>query len=580
LTDVTIDEAENPRNAAAIALAERGFHVFPVKAGEKRPDPLLAPNGFKDSTRDPATIAGWFDVRPKCNVGIACGAAYNLLVLDVDVKNGARGLKTLEALGANTLTLTANTPSGGFHLYLSHPGQPVRAKLDGIDVKGADGGGYVVAPPSSLSEAFAQEHSCAAGPYGWRDEEIPVAAFPSGLLEALRVNGKANGAASVAPATAKVGNGRRNNYLSSIAGILRRDGFGERHLDAVLQIENQEKCDPPLPANEVAAVARSIARYEPERPLEPEVSEPLTILSTLELRRLGKAAPVVPLLDPVLAVAGSMMIYSATGVGKSHIGLCIAGAIALGRSFLDWAVADPLPVLYIDGEMPLGELDTRIGAYFGDEPLERLSWIAARARKEDLPDLADPAGQELYFAAICAASVKVAVFDNLSCLRLTSADLPENAAEAWQPITAFIRRLNRMGVAVILIHHANRAGGYRGSSNAPAPFDTLICLQAIKSDQADPLAENDLEIIFEKHRLFTGEAAQPFRAKAIMDIDGREHWQRVGADALVDDVVRLRLQGMSIRNIAQALQRSKAGIQKAITRAKARALLPLGGSGE
>lgn len=81
-------------------------------------------------------------------------------------------------------------------------------------------------------------------------------------------------------------------------------------------------------------------------------------------------------------------------------------------------------------------------------------------------------------------------------------------------------------------------------------------------------------------RRFGGDAALPFRAKAIGDCDGRVVWERTGPDPLVDDVVRLRQQGMSVRAIANALKRSKAGIQKAILRAKARGLLPLGSPDE
>ena len=113
-----IDELENTRKDAALALVERGFYVLPVKAGEKRPDPLLAPNGVNDATRDRETVAGWFDVKPKANVAIACGPMFGVVVLDVDCKNGAHGPETLQRLWISepTLTLTATSPSGGEHL--------------------------------------------------------------------------------------------------------------------------------------------------------------------------------------------------------------------------------------------------------------------------------------------------------------------------------------------------------------------------------------------------------------------------------------------------------------------------------
>ena len=66
-----LEEEPSDRKSAALALAERGFFILAVDPKDKRPDRLLAPNGFKGATRDPETIAGWFDAKPRCNVGIA-----------------------------------------------------------------------------------------------------------------------------------------------------------------------------------------------------------------------------------------------------------------------------------------------------------------------------------------------------------------------------------------------------------------------------------------------------------------------------------------------------------------------------
>ena len=303
-------------------------------------------------------------------------------------------------------------------------------------------------------------------------------------------------------------------------------------------------------------------------------------MTTAELRIAALEKPARALLDPVLREAGSLMIYGPSGIGKSHIGLCVAGAVACGRPFLDWLPAEPVLVLYVDGEMELAELSTRIAAYYGNDSLTNLRWIAARAQDDELPNLADPAAQERYLAAVVASGAKVVIFDNLSCLRVTSSELPENSIEAWHPVGAFIRRLNRLGIAVVIVHHAAKSGSQRGSTAHTAPLDVVLALRALGGGQADPLAENDIEFVFEKHRGFGGEAAQSFRAKAIGDADGRVTWARTDADALVDDVVRLRNQGQSVRAIAMQLNRSKSGVQKAIARAKARSLLPLNGIGE
>ena len=62
--------------------------------------------------------------------------------------------------------------------------------------------------------------------------------------------------------------GSRNATLTSLAGTLRRPGYREDIISLVLKTVNEERCDPPLPPEEVAGIARSVSRYPPHLPLE------------------------------------------------------------------------------------------------------------------------------------------------------------------------------------------------------------------------------------------------------------------------------------------------------------------------
>jgi len=574
LNGETVDETENPRKAAALALAEAGFYVLAVEKGAKRPDKLLAPSGFKDATRAAEVIAGWFDAKPKANIGIACGAEYGIVVVDVDIKNGARGMQTWHALAIDALTLTANTPSGGLHFYFKHPGKKLLASLDGIDIKGADGGGYVLAPPSVLSEANS------AGAYTWRDPEIPIADCPPALLEQL---GAGNGAPAAVKITGpvasiKVPEGRRHTRLVELGAIYRGKGLQPDEIECLLWEHAQRYFDPPFSRDNPEHVreVEGVVHWYGAKAAPGEESRPLTVLTTAQL--MARAAEVSDrlLLDPPLPEAGNLMIYGTTGSGKSHLAMALALALARGGAVLNWRATGAAPVLFCDGEMPLPELKGRLEQYLhGEAPPPNLFWAAARAQDADMPDLSDPAAQGFYLEAIEACAAKVVVFDNLTCLRMTSIDNPENSVEAWHPVGAFIRRLNALGIAVIVVHHAAKSGTQRGSSAHTAVMDTVLRIAAPGEGQADPRAELDIEIHFEKHRRFGGEATLPLRAKVIGDADGFAAWSLAGDDPLVDDVVRLRQQGKSIREIATTLRRSKNGIQKAVERAKARGLLPL-----
>jgi hypothetical protein len=115
---------------AALALAARGFKVFPIKAGAKAP-PLV--EGWQKRARS-EDLAIWWEQWPDANIGIHCDG---MIVVDVDVKKGGdKSLAKLEMFDElDTQTLTTRTPTGGRHLFFrlpdGHPGVP-----NGVDVLG------------------------------------------------------------------------------------------------------------------------------------------------------------------------------------------------------------------------------------------------------------------------------------------------------------------------------------------------------------------------------------------------------------------------------------------------------------
>lgn len=55
--------------------------------------------------------------------------------------------------------------------------------------------------------------------------------------------------------------GKRNSTLTSLAGSMRHRGMSEAEINAALQQVNRDRCEPPLPDNEVRLIAASIAQY-------------------------------------------------------------------------------------------------------------------------------------------------------------------------------------------------------------------------------------------------------------------------------------------------------------------------------
>src|SRR5690554_6051836 len=102
-------------------MAERGLAVFPVRVGADNSKTPLTPHGHLDATTDPAQISRWWGENPSAEVGVWVGGA-NLIVLDVDVKNGKDGWESLDQAWLDIPeTFGYDTPSGGRHLVYRHP---------------------------------------------------------------------------------------------------------------------------------------------------------------------------------------------------------------------------------------------------------------------------------------------------------------------------------------------------------------------------------------------------------------------------------------------------------------------------
>ncbi len=186
---------------AALAYAEAGWPIMPLRPGDKRP---AFPNhtaatcdgsdrrctdghaGWEPrATLDTTRIEAAWRHRPY-GIGIACGPA-GLLVVDLDPsKNGQpSGAETLAALEDEhgqelPATWTVGTPRGGRHLYYQQTttrllGNTAGRLGPGIDTRGK--GGYVVAPPTTTRGPDGGEY--------WLVDDHPPTELPDWLAHLL-----------------------------------------------------------------------------------------------------------------------------------------------------------------------------------------------------------------------------------------------------------------------------------------------------------------------------------------------------------------------------------------------------------
>ena len=217
------------------------------------------------------------------------------------------------------------------------------------------------------------------------------------------------------------------------------------------------------------------------------------------------------LLEPILIKQGLAMIYAYRGVGKTHVALNIAFAVASGGSLFDnWRAPNPNRVLYIDGEMPANSLQERLKqitatSSYADFDSDNLILLTNDLQEFGLPDLATVNGQ----LAIrpFTEQADLIILDNISTLCRSG---EENNADDWRTVQEWALRLRAEGKSVLFIHHAGKAGSQRGTSKREDTLDLVISLRHSPGYLANEGAR--FEVHFEKNRGLSGEQVKPFVA--------------------------------------------------------------------
>lgn len=267
------------------------------------------------------------------------------------------------------------------------------------------------------------------------------------------------------------------------------------------------------------------------------------------------------LLAPFLPSKGLAMLYAERGIGKTWTALNIAHAIAGGGDFLRWQATKPSPVVYIDGEMPASALKDRYAAIVAeasfDAPENNFRLVAADLQPDGLPDLADPAAQRFYDSVI--ANADLIVVDNLSTV---CRSVRENEADSWGPVQSWCLRQRAAGKSVLLIHHAGKGGGQRGTSRKEDVLDSVISLKRPIDYDASQGAR--FEVHFGKARGFWGDDAAPFEAKLV---EGKWVIGEVATDDSSETIRTLKEGGATIREIAERIGLPRSTVADRLKRA-------------
>ena len=188
------------------------------------------------------------------------------------------------------------------------------------------------------------------------------------------------------------------------------------------------------------------------------------------------------ILEPIVESGTITWLFAQEKAGKTLIALSIAYMVSKGNLSLgNWRTGDPFNVLYVDGEMPgdkLGSFCDCVMRGFGETGDKIFRPFAAYLFRElsfDCSSILDEVWLEksmhMFF------SYDLIIFDNYYSLNDNNLNV--------KPFIAFLNKITRKDIAVIIVDHTNTSGELQGSIVKRRAMDLGIILNVIDSQTID-----------------------------------------------------------------------------------------------
>ena len=244
--------------------------------------------------------------------------------------------------------------------------------------------------------------------------------------------------------------------------------------------------------------------------------------------------PLKTYISPFLTEASLAMIYGPAGSGKTFLLYLLTVFLtrknAMNAKIGPLVVEAQAAVLYIDGEMLPQQNQARLSSIIGpfgpeseEYPLILLtSDELSNKRGERCNIAAEQWRNALTMYLKNNTVIKILVLDNLASLM---PGVSENSKESWDNVNMWLLSLKTLGVTVIIVHHANKNGDYRGHSSRVGSLDTVIGLKSLNG--ADDLCFN---VYYDKCRNFDKGKSFSLRAVKHEDNPAWLKWEEYNPD--------------------------------------------------
>jgi hypothetical protein len=244
-------------------------------------------------------------------------------------------------------------------------------------------------------------------------------------------------------------------------------------------------------------------------PPEPEYN-PLEYIPRYTLRGidyiLEDHPPTPQIIEKIIDEASVNVWVGKWGSKKTWSFLSAAVCVISGKQWLGLKT-EQCPVLIVDEESGDRRLALRIKQALAGELITDSPPIYFMSNAQ-INLLKNPNDQAILISEIYNTGARLVFIDALADV-MAGGD--ENTVKDTQPVFVSLRRIAQVtGAAIVVIHHSNRLGDYRGSSAIPGALDTML--------QIDSKEDSDL-VVFKSLKIRDGEPVK-FGARAVW-LDGQ-----------------------------------------------------------
>jgi hypothetical protein len=317
--------------------------------------------------------------------------------------------------------------------------------------------------------------------------------------------------------------------------------------------------EPDEASERLAVMIDNAPPYEPEKPKT--IEDAVIEAGEFACLEIGTKSSFV---EPWLTEQSIGLISGWRGTGKTWLALSLLDAVTTGESFGPWRVETSVPCLFLDGEMPVGDIQERLNSLDPDPhricPLYVYSDCYANQLGLPRAHLAYDNWRQTIKRVLTTRGVKLWVIDNLASL---ASGLDESSKRDFDPINQFLLELRFQGISTIMLHHMNKEGGQRGTSAREDNIDFSISLKT----PTDYTPEDGCRFIlhFTKSRVRTKDLSlvADVEFRLTEDEIGRAFWLYGNVkQQRKREVLRLFDQGMDAKAICETVDLSKGYVSK------------------